>query len=228
MTFFCRSIHNYRRITRIIKSIGFLGYGNLQTPFVKFLINETRVLKSMPNIRGSSIHHWIDAIADEKEREETMKLFLDVNHGVDFYDDYYNVDWADEAMEDMEANSYNVDTYQFNNVCSLESTHTDAGNLDRHSGNAFSLGVSQRDAAPFSIHSDLHGSVRDPSSLDRQSDMLASVSRAVSSNTNRDSDSSHRNSDFLHSRDQNLKPKLKDLALGRNFVNDPTPPVSWD
>ena len=181
----------------------------------------------MPNIRSGSIHHWIDAIADEKEREETMKLFLDVNHGVDFCDDYYNVDSADEAMEDMEANSYNVDSDQFKNVCSLESTHTDAGNLDTSSGNAFSLGVSHRDTAPFSIHSDLHGSVRDPSSLDRQSDMLASVSRAVSSNTYRDSDSSQKNSDLLHSRDQNSKPKLKDLASGRNIVTDPTAPVSW-
>ena len=232
MTFFCRSLHNYRRITRIIKSIGFLGYGNLQTPFVKFLINETRVLKSMPNIRGSSIHHWIDAIADEKEREETMKMFLDVNHGVDYsYDDYYNVDSADEAMEDVE-NSEIVDTEQFESACSVETTQRDTGSVGRNSENAFSYGATQRDAASLSTLSDLRGSVRDTDSWDRQSNMLVSVSRTVSSNTNRDIDSSQRNTDLLRSvvqsQNTNIKLKPNDLASERMPFSDPTTPVDWN
>ena len=44
--------------------------------------------------------------------------------------------------------------------------------------------------------------------------------------------SSQRNSDLLRSVGQsqtsNVKPKLKDMASGHNFVPDPTAPASWD
>lgn len=135
-----RSMHNYRRITRIIKSIGCLGYGHLQAPFVKFLIYEACVQKTLWKIKGGSIHHWIDAISEDKEREETMKFFLDVNHGDNYFDDYNNVDSADEAVEDMGDNSDNIDSERFQTACTLENTHGDNGPLDKNSDMLGSVG----------------------------------------------------------------------------------------
>ena len=73
---FFRSIHNYRRITRIIKSLGFLGYGHLQAPWVRFLIRQAVIEKTLPKLNCGSMNHWIDAIADESEREETLDYLL--------------------------------------------------------------------------------------------------------------------------------------------------------
>ena len=68
--------------------------------------------ENMLNIHGGSIHYWIVAIAGDNDREETMKLFLDVkvNQGENYYDD---VDTADEAMEDIGDNSAIIDTERF-------------------------------------------------------------------------------------------------------------------
>ena len=74
-------MHNYRRITRIIKSVGFLGYGNLQAPLVKFIIREAVLEKTLSYLNGGSIYHWIDAIADETEKEKTMNYFLRAKDG---------------------------------------------------------------------------------------------------------------------------------------------------
>ena len=74
-------MHNYRRITRIIKSVGFLGYGNLQAPLVKFIIREAVLEKTLSNLNGGSVYHWIDAIADETEKEKTMNYFLKAKDG---------------------------------------------------------------------------------------------------------------------------------------------------
>lgn len=83
-----RSMHNYRRITRIIKSLGCLGFGHLQAPWVRFIIKEALVEKTLPRLNGRSMYHWIDAIADTKEREDTLNYFLKLSEGsdVDFID----------------------------------------------------------------------------------------------------------------------------------------------
>ena len=73
---FFRSIHNYRRITRIIKSLGFLGYGHLQAPWVRFLIRQAVLERTLPKLNCGSMNHWIDAIADESERDETLDYLL--------------------------------------------------------------------------------------------------------------------------------------------------------
>ena len=85
------------------------------------------------------MHHWVDAIADEQEREETMKFFLEVNNGVNYFDDYDSVEFADEAMEDS---GYNVDTGHFENACSLENAKQETG-TDRNSDLSHSVGSSK-------------------------------------------------------------------------------------
>ena len=216
MNVLSRSMHNYRRITRIIKSIGCLGYGKLQAPLVKFLINEACVQKTLWKIKGGSIHHWIDAIADDKEREETMTFFLDVSHGENYLDDYYSVESADEAMEDINDNPDNIDPRRFEDVCGLEDTHKDTGRSGKNGefGDACSLESTHRDAG----------------SLDRNSDMLCSVGRTTSSYTHQDARSSHRSSDLSRSvgKTSSLRPKLIDLLSVRKPVPDPTARADCD
>ncbi|XP_052217811.1 opioid growth factor receptor-like protein 1 isoform X2 [Dreissena polymorpha] len=63
-----RSRHNYLRITRIIKSLGLLGYEHFQLPWVKFLIEEAfSDYGELPGVR-SSVLYWVYAINDETEQ----------------------------------------------------------------------------------------------------------------------------------------------------------------
>ncbi|XP_053385082.1 uncharacterized protein LOC128550303 isoform X2 [Mercenaria mercenaria] len=64
-----RSRHNLLRITRILKSLGELGYERLQAPWVDFLIEEAVVKKELPNLNGSCLMHWVMAVKDDGERE---------------------------------------------------------------------------------------------------------------------------------------------------------------
>lgn len=56
------------RITRIIASIGELGYEQYQGKLVEFLMQEAVVSKTLPNINGDSLNYFIDAITDQKVR----------------------------------------------------------------------------------------------------------------------------------------------------------------
>ena len=75
---FCSSSHNYHRITRITKSIGFLGLRHYQLPFVTFLLNEVLVTSQLSNVRDSNLEQWIAAISDNREREVAMTFYI--NH----------------------------------------------------------------------------------------------------------------------------------------------------
>jgi hypothetical protein len=69
-----RAMHNYLRITRILKCLGELGYEHLKNPFVSFCINEAFVTKALPNVAKSCREYWIYVIRDEKQRRELEDL----------------------------------------------------------------------------------------------------------------------------------------------------------
>lgn len=70
-----RSTHNYRRITRIIQSLGELGYERFQVPLVTFLMEESIVHLELPNLQGGCMRHWIEAIKDDSERKQIYKNY---------------------------------------------------------------------------------------------------------------------------------------------------------
>ncbi|XP_046329060.2 opioid growth factor receptor-like protein 1 isoform X2 [Haliotis rufescens] len=71
-----RSMHNYLRITRILKSLGELGYEHLKAPFVRFILKEAMEQKTLENTLDSCYNYWIETIKDDKTREE-LRDFAD-------------------------------------------------------------------------------------------------------------------------------------------------------
>lgn len=94
-----RSRHNLLRITRIIKSLGELGFERFQAPWVNFLYEELIVKKALPNIRHSCLYHWIEAINDYGEQEV---LFRKVQ-GLPIKADYPSFETNSESEEEEES-----------------------------------------------------------------------------------------------------------------------------
>ncbi|XP_052801826.1 opioid growth factor receptor-like protein 1 [Mya arenaria] len=70
-----RSQHNYLRITRIITSLGELGFERYQSPLVMKLMEEGVVHRTLPNTVRSAMRYWIDAIKDQNERTELKRRY---------------------------------------------------------------------------------------------------------------------------------------------------------
>ncbi|KAL4224900.1 Opioid growth factor receptor-like protein 1 [Mactra antiquata] len=71
-----KSMHNWLRITRIIKSLGELGWENLQRPWVEFFISEAFEQRQLPKVANSlSMKYWIDAVKDETEWRKCSELY---------------------------------------------------------------------------------------------------------------------------------------------------------
>ncbi|XP_052234347.1 uncharacterized protein LOC127846949 isoform X3 [Dreissena polymorpha] len=67
-----RRIRNCNRITRILTSLGELGYEHLQCPFVEFLMTEVLINKSLNKISKESFGPWINAIKNEDTRKTLL------------------------------------------------------------------------------------------------------------------------------------------------------------
>ena len=78
----CRSSHNYLRITRILKSLGELGYEYLKPPFVEFIMKEAFENKVLKNCRNSCVDYWVHVLRDDTERHRLLAY-------VDEHDDDY-------------------------------------------------------------------------------------------------------------------------------------------
>lgn len=63
-----RSRHNFMRITRILKSLGELGYERLQAPWVMFLLSEAQTAEELWALNGPCMEHWIGAVKDPVEQ----------------------------------------------------------------------------------------------------------------------------------------------------------------
>ncbi len=63
------SMHNYLRITRILKSLGEFGYEHYKAPWVKFILHEALEERTLKNCLDSCLDYWINTIKDEDERK---------------------------------------------------------------------------------------------------------------------------------------------------------------
>ncbi|NXP03922.1 OGRL1 protein, partial [Thinocorus orbignyianus] len=68
------SQHNYLRITRILKSLGELGYESFKSPLVKFILHEALVEETIPNIRQSALEYFVYTIRDRRERRKLLRF----------------------------------------------------------------------------------------------------------------------------------------------------------
>ena len=73
-----RSSHNYRGITRILVSLGELGFERYQAPLVEKLLEEAVIYKTLPNTLRSAMKYWIDAIKDDQERQKMWRRYYEL------------------------------------------------------------------------------------------------------------------------------------------------------
>ena len=66
-------MHNYLRITRILKSLGELGYEHYKLPLVEFILREALEEKTLVNCLDSCLDYWVNTIKDDKERARLKK-----------------------------------------------------------------------------------------------------------------------------------------------------------
>ncbi|KAH3883866.1 uncharacterized protein LOC127835409 [Dreissena polymorpha] len=79
-----RSKHNYRRITRIIRSLGELGFDHYQAKFVLRLMEEAIVWKTIPKCARGPMMHWVNSIKDDSARAEVGMRYRELNSGQDY------------------------------------------------------------------------------------------------------------------------------------------------
>jgi hypothetical protein len=65
-----RTVEDYLRITRMLKSLGELGYEHLKYPFVRFCIHEAYETGQLRGVATSCRDYWIHVIRDEGQRNE--------------------------------------------------------------------------------------------------------------------------------------------------------------
>ncbi|XP_069462323.1 opioid growth factor receptor-like protein 1 [Ambystoma mexicanum] len=68
------SQHNYLRITRILKSLGELGYESFKSPLVKIFLHEALVENTIPNIKQSALEYFVYTIRDRRERRKLLRF----------------------------------------------------------------------------------------------------------------------------------------------------------
>ncbi|XP_056449363.1 opioid growth factor receptor [Gadus chalcogrammus] len=68
-----RNMHNNLRITRILKSLGELGFDHYQAPLVRFFLEETLVKKSLGSIKRSVLDYFLFAVLDKQKRQELVR-----------------------------------------------------------------------------------------------------------------------------------------------------------
>ncbi|XP_056419556.1 opioid growth factor receptor-like protein 1 [Hyla sarda] len=68
------SQHNYLRITRILKSLGELGYENFKFPLVKAFLEESIVKNTIPNMKQSSLEYFVYTVKKSKERRKLLRF----------------------------------------------------------------------------------------------------------------------------------------------------------
>ncbi|XP_052797814.1 uncharacterized protein LOC128229935 [Mya arenaria] len=70
-----RTKRDHFRLTRIIKSLGELGFAFFQAPLVLMLLHEIFETHELFGILPSSIQHWVRAISHKFEREYVLRQF---------------------------------------------------------------------------------------------------------------------------------------------------------
>ncbi|KAG5835676.1 hypothetical protein ANANG_G00246540 [Anguilla anguilla] len=68
-----RNTHNNLRITRILKSLGELGFKHYQAPLVKFFLEETLIHDNLKNVKQSVMDYFLFAVLDKDERRKLIE-----------------------------------------------------------------------------------------------------------------------------------------------------------
>ncbi len=71
-------MHNYLRITRILKCLGEFVYEHLKAPFIRFVLREAIVERTLPRTLDSCKNYWIQVLRDDKEREEVTEYIKEL------------------------------------------------------------------------------------------------------------------------------------------------------
>ena len=69
-------MHNYLRITRILKCLGELKYEHLKANFIRFVLHEAIVAQTLRNTLNSCLNYWLEVVRDRKQRKE-LKCYAD-------------------------------------------------------------------------------------------------------------------------------------------------------
>lgn len=67
-------MHNNLRITRILKSLGELGFRHYQAPLVRFFLEETLVKKTLGSVKRSVLDYFLFAVLDKEKRQELVRF----------------------------------------------------------------------------------------------------------------------------------------------------------
>ncbi|XP_029107149.1 opioid growth factor receptor-like protein 1 isoform X2 [Scleropages formosus] len=68
------SQHNYLRITRILKSLGELGFEAFKMPLVRLLLEEALVAGTLPNMRHSALEYFVYTLRDRAQRRTLLRF----------------------------------------------------------------------------------------------------------------------------------------------------------
>lgn len=67
-------MHNNLRITRILKSLGELGFEHYQPPLVRFFLEETLVKKTLSTVKRSMLDYFLFAVLDKQKRQDLVRF----------------------------------------------------------------------------------------------------------------------------------------------------------
>ncbi|KAJ8248072.1 hypothetical protein GJAV_G00237940 [Gymnothorax javanicus] len=68
------SQHNYLRITRILKSLGELGFESFKRPLVQLLLEEALVERTLPNMLHSALEYFVYTLRDRAQRRALLRF----------------------------------------------------------------------------------------------------------------------------------------------------------
>ncbi|KAL6487118.1 hypothetical protein MHYP_G00037440 [Metynnis hypsauchen] len=68
------SQHNYLRITRILKSLGELGFESFKPPLVQLLLQEALVEGTLPNMRHSALEYFVYTVRAPSQRRALLRF----------------------------------------------------------------------------------------------------------------------------------------------------------
>ena len=66
------STHNYLRITRILKCLGEFELEHLKAPFVRHLLHEAIIERTLGNTLNSCMNYWVMVLKNDEERKKVV------------------------------------------------------------------------------------------------------------------------------------------------------------
>ncbi|XP_060588583.1 opioid growth factor receptor-like protein 1 isoform X2 [Ruditapes philippinarum] len=134
-----RSRHNLLRVTRILKSLGELGYERFQARWVEFLIDEAVINRVLPNLNGPCLMHWVMAVKDDGEREMLYRKAngLDIDeHNTQYGSDSESGSGDDEIEEKLKYDRPNISAEPDLSELNLDNNGIDqkGAQQNKHSG----------------------------------------------------------------------------------------------